>query len=90
MIAARRIGRTAGWVCLAWLAMAPAASAQVLVPGDVPEAGSRDPMLLDTTETARTLAMGLGARASALWLKVLMAAVLLVVAALMFLRGGAA
>lgn len=65
MIAARRIGRSTGLACLVWLAMAPAASAQVLVPGPIPEAGSRSPMLIDTMETARTLAMGLGARASA-------------------------
>lgn len=53
-------------ISLSLLAVTGAASAQVAVPGRAVEAGApRGPMLPDTMETARTMAMGLGARASA-------------------------
>lgn len=49
-----------------WLGLLGTASAQVVVPADASEAGGpRQPVLPETMETARGLAMGLGARASA-------------------------
>ncbi|MCA9607773.1 MAG: hypothetical protein KC619_19325 [Myxococcales bacterium] len=49
-----------------WLVLAGTAAAQVLVPATPGEAGApRLPMLSDNMETARSMAMGLGARASA-------------------------
>ncbi|HJL17200.1 MAG TPA: hypothetical protein RMH99_16150 [Sandaracinaceae bacterium LLY-WYZ-13_1] len=66
-----RFDRGRGWTRLAAAIAAVAclgagtASAQVAAPDGATEAGSDSPMLPDTMETARGMAMGLGARASA-------------------------
>ncbi len=49
----------------AWLLFTGPAAAQVVIPASPAEAGApRHPMLAENMETARTMAMGLGARAS--------------------------
>lgn len=59
------ITRTSSVAAALWLALEASASAQVVVPATPAEAGPRQPMLIDSMETARGMAMGLGARASA-------------------------
>ena len=66
MTVCSRIVRSSIAGTIVWLALVGTAGAQVLVPGYASEAGApRGPMLPDTMETARGMAMGLGARASA-------------------------
>jgi len=65
MISGTSIVRTAASAALLWLVVSSTAWAQVALPGYPSEAGSRSPMLPDSMETARSMAMGLGARASA-------------------------